>query len=177
MFLFWKWLIYRFALIQVLICRLKFELSFKPDDDGDCVLIYCAQTEEGLGDFIAVVIKDKHVELRFDIGSGLAIVRSDYTIQAGSWTHAVITKDYRTGSISVNRETPVEGRSPGGARTTFLLTPLYVGGVDQLKIHLHRHIGARRGFRGCFSEVIKKCISKTDNLKFTFEFTGNSMSP
>lgn len=130
-------------------------MSFNPTDIGDGILMYCSQSDEGLGDFAALVIKDQRVEFRFDIGSGMAIVRSSQPVQAGVWTSVRVNRDFKEAKLSVNDEPVVEGKSPGGSRTMTLNTPLYIGGVDRRRITVNKGVGVDRSFRGCISEVRK----------------------
>lgn len=132
---------------------MKIAIDFKPDDDSDCILMYCSQNEEGLGDFMALVVKDQHVEFRFDVGTGLTQIKSNYIIQPGTWTHVLINKDFKTGSLSVNSENLIEGKILGPARMMTLNTPLYIGGVDRTKIIVNKDAGTARNFRGCINEV------------------------
>ena len=48
-------------------------MRIKPRQVKDSLLVYCAQTEEGQGDFSSLSIKDKRIEFRFDSGSGIAL--------------------------------------------------------------------------------------------------------
>ena len=50
--------------------ELQLSLTFKPTNLDDSILLYNSQTETGGGDFIALLIRDGHVELRYDSGSG-----------------------------------------------------------------------------------------------------------
>lgn len=128
-------------------------LNFNPLDDTDGILMYCSQSDEGLGDFVALVIKNKHVEFRYDIGSGLAIIRSTHVLQPGVWTHVSVNRDFREGNLTVNAEPTVGGKSPGTARTMSLNTPLYIGGVDRRRIAVNINAGVDHTFRGCISDV------------------------
>jgi len=130
-------------------------MSFNPADTGDGILMYCSQSDEGLGDFAALAIKDKHVEFRFDIGSGITTIKSPYTIQPGVWTYVTVNRDFKDAKLSVNGEPFVEGKSAGAARTMNLNTPLYIGGVDHRRITINQNVGVDRSFRGCISEVSK----------------------
>ncbi|KAI4497448.1 hypothetical protein M0802_007459 [Mischocyttarus mexicanus] len=138
---------------------LKIAMNFNPTDDGDGILIYCSQSEEGVGDFAALIIKNKHVEFCYDIGSGMATLKSNYIIQPGTWTYVTINRDYREAKLSVNGEPFVEARSPGGARTMSLNTPLYIGGIDRRKITLNRNLNVNSSFRGCISELEVASVS------------------
>ena len=49
---------------------LSISFKFKPISVKDSVVMYCGQSPEGQGDFAAITIKDKHVEFRYDTGTG-----------------------------------------------------------------------------------------------------------
>ena len=49
---------------------MKIALKFSAKDTTDGLLLYCAQNEDGQGDFVSLAIKDGRVEFRFDTGSG-----------------------------------------------------------------------------------------------------------
>lgn len=53
-------------------------MRIKPREVKDSLLVYCAQTEEGQGDFSSLAIKDKRVEFRFDSGSGNFLIERDF---------------------------------------------------------------------------------------------------
>ncbi|XP_024936745.1 basement membrane-specific heparan sulfate proteoglycan core protein [Cephus cinctus] len=133
--------------------RLKFSIHFNPSDNGDGILMYSSESEDGLGDFAALIIKDRHVEFRFDIGSGMAVVRSNQIIQPGLWSHVIVSRDFKEGKLSVNEEPQVEGRSPGSSRLMTLNTPLYVGGIDRTKITVNKNVGVDRAFNGCINKL------------------------
>lgn len=135
--------------------RLKVAMSFNPTDSGDGILMYSSQSDEGLGDFAALIIKDKYVEFRFDVGSGMAVLRSPYPIQPGIWTNVKVSRDFKDAKLSVNGELIAEGKSPGASRTMTLNTPLYIGGIDRRRITINRDVEVERSFRGCISEVRK----------------------
>lgn len=50
--------------------RMRMAMKVKPKEIKDGLLVYCAQTEDGAGDFSSLAIKNKRVEFRFDSGSG-----------------------------------------------------------------------------------------------------------
>ncbi|XP_076237238.1 basement membrane-specific heparan sulfate proteoglycan core protein-like isoform X3 [Calliopsis andreniformis] len=148
--------------------RLKVALNFNPLDNSDGILMYCSQSDEGLGDFVALVVKDRHVEFRYDIGSGLAIIRSKHLLQPGVWTHVSINRDFKEGNLTVNGEPTVSGKSPGIARTMTLNTPLYIGGVDRRRINVNKNTSVGRTFRGCISDLGVSSIN-VDILKLAID--------
>lgn len=128
-------------------------MNFNPSDNGDGILMYCSQSDEGHGHFIALVIKDRLVEFRFDIGSGMAVVRSNYVIQPGVWTRVTLNRDFKDGKLSVNGEPLVEGRAPGIAKTMTLNTYMYIGGVNRSRITINPKVDVTRSFHGCINLV------------------------
>lgn len=49
---------------------LKMNMRVKPRTTDDCLIAYCAQSDNGAGDFTSIAIRNKSVEFRFDMGSG-----------------------------------------------------------------------------------------------------------
>ncbi|XP_050453317.1 basement membrane-specific heparan sulfate proteoglycan core protein isoform X8 [Cataglyphis hispanica] len=149
--------------------RLKVTMSFNPTDSGDGILMYVSQNDEGLGDFAALIIKDKHIEFRFDIGSGMATIRSPHAVQPCVWTYVTVNRDFREAKLSVNGKPFVEAKSPGASRTMVLNTPLYIGGVDRRKITINKNVGVDRSFRGCISEKFEVLSASLDILKSSID--------
>lgn len=159
-------------LIFVTNFRLKVAMSFNPADSGDGILMYCSQSDEGLGDFAALIIKDKHVEFRYDIGSGMATIRSPHAVQPGVWTRVTVNRDHKDAKLAINDQpVVVEGKTPGASKTMTLNTPLYIGGVDRRRIAVNEKVGIDQNFRGCVSEVRKllaRLLIKKKNFFFQF---------
>jgi hypothetical protein len=49
---------------------MQLELHIKPRSLEDGILLYNAQNDNGIGDFIGIMLRDGHVEFRYDTGSG-----------------------------------------------------------------------------------------------------------
>ncbi|XP_063662261.1 agrin isoform X9 [Pan troglodytes] len=101
-------------------------------------------------DFLALALLDGRVQLRFDTGSGPAVLTSAVPIEPGQWHRLELSRHWRRGTLSVDGETPVLGESPSGTDGLNLDTDLFVGGVpeDQAAVALERtFVGA--GLRGC----------------------------
>nr|CAD7571475.1 unnamed protein product [Timema californicum] len=134
--------------------RLKLSLKFNPTDADDALLLYCAQDEDGNGDYTSLAIKDKRLEFKFDTGSGPAIIRSEREIIPGEWVTVLAGRNSRSGHLSINNDPAVSGNAPGTTKGLNLRTPLYVGGYDKQRVHLAQGVGVDKGFRGCVSEII-----------------------
>lgn len=46
-------------------------IRLNPAELTDSIVMYTAQNNDGVGDFAALTIKDRHLEFRFDAGSGM----------------------------------------------------------------------------------------------------------
>jgi len=133
--------------------RLHLAFKFKAKETKDSVIFYCAQDESGQGDFASVAIKDKHLEFRFDTGSGPAILRSKSEVEANKWHEVKIKRKLREGSLVFDKEKPISATSPGNTRGLNIRTPVYVGGLNLQKYEHAEGVGVTAGFYGCISEL------------------------
>ncbi|XP_042637513.1 agrin [Orycteropus afer afer] len=101
-------------------------------------------------DFLALTLLEGRVQLRFDTGSGPAVLTSSVPIELGRWHRLELSRHWRQGTLSVDGETPVLGESPSGTDGLNLDTDLFVGGVpeDQATVVLER-TSVSVGLRGC----------------------------
>ncbi|XP_058994152.1 agrin isoform X10 [Mustela lutreola] len=101
-------------------------------------------------DFLALTLLGGRVQLRFDTGSGPAVLTSSVPVEPGRWHRLELSRHWRRGTLSVDGETPVVGHSPSGTDGLNLDTDLFVGGVpaDQASVVLER-TSIRVGLRGC----------------------------
>lgn len=56
---------------------MKISLKFRPSEVRDGILLYCAQDEDGVGDFTSLTIKNRRIEFRFHTGTGHFLILSD----------------------------------------------------------------------------------------------------
>ena len=81
--------------------------------------MFASQTDDGTGDFISVTIKNKHVELSFDTGSGAAVIRSRHVVKSDTWHHVTVTRKLRDGSLIIDEDPPISGQSKAGLSFSF----------------------------------------------------------
>ncbi|XP_010625959.1 agrin isoform X3 [Fukomys damarensis] len=101
-------------------------------------------------DFLALTLRNRRVQLRFDTGSGPAVLTSSMPVELGRWHRLELSRHWRQGTLSVDGESPVVGESPSGTDGLNLDTDLFVGGVpeDQAAVVLEQtSVGV--GLRGC----------------------------
>ncbi|XP_045130066.1 basement membrane-specific heparan sulfate proteoglycan core protein-like isoform X13 [Portunus trituberculatus] len=128
------------------------DMNVKPESLDDGLLMYCAQTESGSGDFTSLSIRNKRLEFRFNSGSGTANIQSE-PINEGEWIKVRVNRTDKLGSLKLNDGPVVNGNSPGSNLGLNLLTPLFIGGVDNSRIHVSSDVGVKTGFKGCVSEI------------------------
>jgi hypothetical protein len=135
--------------------NIKFKI--RPESDQDGVILYAAESDRAYGDFIAVVIKDKHIEFRYIVGGKVlpVIIRSKDPVKVSEWMDISVGRSRAgLGYLQVDNEPQInEARQGSGrAQSLYLKTNLYIGGYDK-RIVLNRGVGATRGFQGCVAGV------------------------
>ncbi|KAK7791103.1 hypothetical protein R5R35_012915 [Gryllus longicercus] len=133
--------------------QLSFEMRVKPESLEDGLLAYCSQDEAGRGDFISLAVRDKHIEFRFDTGSGPAVMRSSRELVPGQWITIMARRHMRLGHLSVEGEPQVKALSPGTTGGLNLRSLLFIGGVDPQRVRVAPGVNVSTGFHGCISEV------------------------
>ncbi|XP_066985998.1 basement membrane-specific heparan sulfate proteoglycan core protein [Macrobrachium rosenbergii] len=132
--------------------RFSVDMNFKPESLEDGVLMYCAQRESGEGDFTSLAIRNKRLEFRFNTGSGTALIQSD-PLQQDQWVEVRANRTDRLGSMSINGGQMQNTESPGTNRGLNLVTPLFIGGVDNSRIEISPEVSVNQGFHGCVKEI------------------------
>ncbi|XP_055844274.1 basement membrane-specific heparan sulfate proteoglycan core protein isoform X29 [Episyrphus balteatus] len=134
--------------------KLSIKFSVRPDSLDDALLLYIAESKLVSGDFIAVVLHDKHVELRINTAARLrpVIIRSLNPLPLNKWTEIEISRRFGEGILRVGDEPEQKAKASGLARTLHIKTPLYIGGYDH-QITLNRDVNITRGFVGCVSNL------------------------
>lgn len=107
--------------------RLKMGLRFNPASLKDSIIFYCAESEEGNGEFTSLAIKDGYLEFKIDTGSGPVTVRSASKLQQDNWTIVTAMKVGAEVKLMVMGEKPQSTKS-ASHKMINLQTPLYVGG-------------------------------------------------
>ncbi|KAM7349794.1 terribly reduced optic lobes isoform 6-T6 [Cochliomyia hominivorax] len=135
--------------------KLNIKFQIRPNTLEDAVLLYAAESKLPSGDFVAVVLRNKHVELIINTGARLkpVVVRSHNPIPVNKWTEIEIARRFGEGILRVGNEPEQKAKAAGAARTLYIKTPLYVGGYDHEKITLNRDVNVSQGFDGCVSNL------------------------
>ncbi|CAD7077010.1 unnamed protein product [Hermetia illucens] len=118
---------------------------------GDGLLLYSGH--EDSGDFIALSLKDGFVEFSFDLGSGLAFVRSKYPISLGQWHSVKVSRTARLAVLKVDQSEEVMTISPNGFWHLSLPHSLFLGGTHVMKRPLVGVSDQQASFVGCIQKV------------------------
>ena len=60
------------------------------------LVLYNGEADDGRGDFLAFGMKDGHAEFKFDVGSGLANIKSE-ALALDTWHSIRLKRDLRDG--------------------------------------------------------------------------------
>ncbi|XP_077998598.1 basement membrane-specific heparan sulfate proteoglycan core protein-like isoform X2 [Glandiceps talaboti] len=135
--------------------QFQIKISFKPDS-SDGFIIYNGQTlgqlNQAAGDFLSFGMSGGYAELRYDMGSGAAIIRSAEPLELGQWHTVVLDRNRRQGSLTVDGGNPVSGSSLGGFQGLDLSDLLFLGGMPEEAV-VSKAAGFTKGFIGCVSRL------------------------
>ncbi|XP_043765072.1 basement membrane-specific heparan sulfate proteoglycan core protein isoform X5 [Cervus elaphus] len=147
--------------------ELRLDVEFKPlAPDG--VLLFSGGKSGPVEDFVSLAMVGGHLEFRYELGSGLAILRSAEPLALGRWHHASAERLNKDGSLRVNGGRPVLRSSPGKSQGLNLHTLLYLGGVEP-SVQLPPATNVTAHFHGCVGEV----SVNGKRLDLTYSFLGS----
>ncbi|XP_017695325.1 PREDICTED: basement membrane-specific heparan sulfate proteoglycan core protein, partial [Lepidothrix coronata] len=127
--------------------ELRVEAEFLPlAPDG--LLLFSAGKAAPVEDFVALAMVGGHLEFRYELGSGPAVLRSTGPVALGQWHWVTAERLNKDGTLVVDDAAPVKRSSPGKSQGLNLRSPLYLGGTEP---PLRPPTNA--SFRGCIGEV------------------------
>ncbi|XP_016077395.1 PREDICTED: agrin-like isoform X3 [Miniopterus natalensis] len=119
------------------------------------LLLYNGQKTDGRGDFVSLALRDGHLEFRYDLGKGAAIIRSKEPVALGTWTRVSLERNGRKGAMRIGDGPRVLGESPVPHTVLNLKEPLYLGGAPDFS-KLARAAAVSSGFDGAIQRVSLK---------------------
>ncbi|XP_032156611.1 basement membrane-specific heparan sulfate proteoglycan core protein isoform X9 [Sapajus apella] len=147
--------------------ELRLDVEFKPlAPDG--VLLFSGGKSGPVEDFVSLAMVGGHLEFRYELGSGLAVLRSTEPLALGRWHRVSAERLNKDGSLRVNGGRPVLRSSPGKSQGLNLHTLLYLGGVEP-SVPLSPATNVSTHFRGCVGEV----SVNGKRLDLTYSFVGS----
>ncbi|XP_042569689.1 basement membrane-specific heparan sulfate proteoglycan core protein-like isoform X7 [Cyprinus carpio] len=128
---------------------LRIEMEFKPMDYAGLLFF---GGDKNMKDFVTLSMVDGHVEFRYELGTGQAVLRSQEPVSLGQWHRVVAERLRKDGSLKVNNAREITRSSPGKAEGLNIHTPMYLGGVPSMDI-LPKPANVSMLFDGCIGEV------------------------
>ncbi|XP_062486117.1 basement membrane-specific heparan sulfate proteoglycan core protein isoform X9 [Pezoporus occidentalis] len=127
--------------------ELRVEAEFLPlAPDG--LLFFSAGKAAPVEDFVALSMAGGHLEFRYELGSGTAVLRSAEPLALGQWHWVMAERVHKDGTLVVDEAAAVKRSSPGKSLGLNLRSPLYLGGTEP---PLRPPTNA--SFQGCIGEV------------------------
>uniref|UniRef100_A0A3P8WN31 Heparan sulfate proteoglycan 2 n=1 Tax=Cynoglossus semilaevis TaxID=244447 RepID=A0A3P8WN31_CYNSE len=143
---------------------LRVELEFKPlDRDG--LMFFCGGKKMKVEDFVAISMVEGHIEFRYELGTGQAILRSPEPVSLGQWHRAVAERNKKAGYLRVDQGQVESKESPGKAQGLNIHTSMFLGGVPKMEI-LPKPANVSSMFGGCIGEV--SINNKKVDLSYSF---------
>ncbi|XP_050787085.1 basement membrane-specific heparan sulfate proteoglycan core protein isoform X3 [Gopherus flavomarginatus] len=131
--------------------ELRLDTEFKPlSPDG--LIMFSGGTGAPVEDFVSLAMASGHVEFRYELGSGMAVLRSTEPLALGQWHKVSAERINKDGTLQVDSSKPVKRSSPGKSQGLNLRTPMYLGGVDK-SVTLPAAASISSSFHGCIGEM------------------------
>uniref|UniRef100_H3D4F8 Heparan sulfate proteoglycan 2 n=1 Tax=Tetraodon nigroviridis TaxID=99883 RepID=H3D4F8_TETNG len=143
---------------------LRVELEFKPlERDG--LMFFCGGKKMKVEDFVSISMVEGHVEFRYELGTGQAVLLSLEPVSLGQWHKVVAERNKRAGHLKVDQGPTQRIFSPGKAQGLNIHTPMYLGGVPNMDL-LPKPANISQMFQGCVGEV--SINNKKLDLSYSF---------
>uniref|UniRef100_A0A8C4X261 Heparan sulfate proteoglycan 2 n=1 Tax=Eptatretus burgeri TaxID=7764 RepID=A0A8C4X261_EPTBU len=133
--------------------ELELELEFQAQSTQHGLLLYSGARRRNKDDFVALVLADGFVEFRYDLGSGLAVLRSVDIVRPGVWHRVHASRAGRNGALRIDDGPTTRGQSPGQALGLNLQGSLFLGGVASPQ-STSPAVNSSYSLDGCIGEVL-----------------------
>ncbi|KAJ7306581.1 hypothetical protein JRQ81_009947, partial [Phrynocephalus forsythii] len=144
--------------------ELRVDAEIKPlSPDG--LVLFSGGDGAPVADFVSLNMAGGHLEFRYELGSGTAILQSAWPLELGQWHRVTAERLNKDGTLQVDDQRPVKRSSPGKSQGLNLRTALYLGGVDE-SVRLPPAANVSSHFYGCLGEV--SINGKKVDLSYSF---------
>ncbi|KAF4789396.1 hypothetical protein TURU_151812 [Turdus rufiventris] len=152
--------------------ELRLEVEFLPlAPDG--LLLFSAGKAAPVEDFVTLAMIGGHLEFRYELGSGPAVLRSAEPVALGQWHWVTAERVHKDGTLVVDDAAPVKRSSPGKSQGLNLRSPLYLGGTEPplrppTNVSFHGCIGEESGKGGKAKDFLGLGL-KDGHLVFSYQ--------
>ncbi|XP_069466169.1 agrin isoform X1 [Ambystoma mexicanum] len=157
--------------------KLSMEIVFLAKNPSGAIF-YNGQKTDGKGDFVSLSLHDGHLEYRYDLGKGAAVIKSKERIPLNVWISVSLERSGRKGLMKINSGQQVTGESPLPHTALNLKEPLYVGGAPDFS-KLARAAAISTSFEGAIQKINIKGIPilKEENIRDAIEISSYHSHP
>ncbi|XP_063173518.1 basement membrane-specific heparan sulfate proteoglycan core protein isoform X2 [Candoia aspera] len=131
--------------------ELRLDIEVKPLSPNGLIL-FSGGDGGPVADFVSLNMVGGHLEFRYELGSGTAVLRSPKALELGQWHKVMAERLNKDGTLQVDDERPLKRSSPGKSQGLNLRTSLYLGGVDDT-VKLPAAANVSSHFHGCVGEM------------------------
>lgn len=131
---------------------LEIELVIKPTKPNG-VILYNGYTKDRQGDFISLAMVHGHLEFRFDLGTGPAVLRSLEAIILNHWHWVKISRTGLEGILEIDYKVAAIGQSQGAFTQLTLTQSLFIGGHRNFD-ETSKLANISESFDGCIQKII-----------------------
>ncbi|XP_036844476.1 basement membrane-specific heparan sulfate proteoglycan core protein isoform X1 [Oncorhynchus mykiss] len=143
---------------------LRIEMEFKPMNlDG--LMFFSVGKKMKTEDFVSLEMVDGHVQFRYELGTGQAVLRSPEPVTLSQWHRLEAGRLDKDGSLKIDGGREVRRSSPGKAQGLNIHTPMYLGGVPNFDI-IPKALNISVVYDGCIGEV--SINGKKVDLSYSF---------
>ena len=125
-------------------------LRFNPSSPNGLIFYYGDHTLNR--DFFSIAMIQQHVEYRYNLGSGPAVLISNQPVDLDSWHYVVATLNGPSGTLTVDGGNETTNDFEGSLTVLNAAGDIFVGGVSDYATVSPR-AGTEVGFSGCISNI------------------------
>jgi len=130
-------------------------IKFKPRS-GNGIIMYNPGSESIAQnqDYILVQLINGYIQLKYDCGSGPAIITYHEEVLLNSWNTVEIDRFRQYGSISLNGNAAMKGVSEGQSISLNLGASMFIGGNGTQRNVMVNSSNTLNGFNGCIQDLV-----------------------
>lgn len=116
------------------------------------MLFFTSTSEMEFNDYFSLALVDGRLELRYNLGSGGFIVRSENEVELNTWHAVTATLSFGRGELTVDNEPLITGSSQSIFTVLDAQNSIWLGGYENF-VDLTSISGTADGFNGCISSL------------------------
>jgi len=155
------------------VTRTSIELSFRTFHNEGIIILWLGHT-----DWMSISIVEGYVEVRYELGSGPAVLVASQPVTLGQWHQLVFRRYHRDGMLQIDGGDKVTGRGRGRNKSLNIKDNLYIGGHPYSNSSKYL-VGTDQGLQGCVRNVkmMRTGVSLMEDVQHRHRVIGCSEHP